>query len=180
VQYQFNPRQPGEALLGADADGYSNRQEMLAGTNPLIAASVPSDGAIGRQVANADDPVRRPALGPDDTIYVNGATRLEALNADLRVRWTWPQAVEGHPVVGADGIIYALTKRPDEHRQLIALYPDGRLRWSTVLTMVSNTYVGVDGPVIGTDGTIYVSLRDTTRWHQKLRKKGRATPLYLI
>jgi len=122
-----------------------------------------------------------PSIGPDGTVYVGGLydPTLHALNpADGSVKWScrfpdtskdpntggWPFA---SPVVAADGTIYQ-TLLYDKH--LYAIEPaDGAIRWSVdlcdprVFGGSTNTPADSDGwcePVVGSDGTIYVSLDD--------------------
>ncbi len=122
-----------------------------------------------------------PSLAADGTVYVAGLydPNLYALSpADGSVKWVcsfasdvndptsggWPFAA---PVVGPDGTIYQ-TLLYDRH--LYAIEPaDGAIRWSVDLCEASlfgpaqaATLEG-DGwsePVVGPDGTIYVSLDD--------------------
>jgi len=121
-----------------------------------------------------------PSLAADGTVYVAGLydPNLYALDpADGSIKWVctfpvnaeesspgWPYAA---PVVGPDGTIYQ-TLLYDSH--LYAIEPtDGTIRWSVDLCESSffgpqrATALGDSGwsePVIGPDGTIYVSLDD--------------------
>jgi outer membrane protein assembly factor BamB len=123
-----------------------------------------------------------PSIGPDGTVYASGLydPKLYALNpADGSVKWScpfpntstdpntggWPFA---SPVVAADGTIYQ-TLLYDRH--LYAIEPaDGAIRWSVELPdlgipVTPNRTIPADGdgwsePVLGPDGTIYMSLDD--------------------
>jgi outer membrane protein assembly factor BamB len=125
-----------------------------------------------------------PSIGPDGTIYVGGLydPTLYALNpADGSVKWScrfpdtskdpntggWPFA---SPVVAADGTIYQMLLYD---RHLYAIEPaDGAIRWSVELpdsgipiSSMPGRSVPADSdgwsePVLGPDGTIYVSLDD--------------------
>lgn len=129
-----------------------------------------------------------PSIGADGTIYIAGLydPTLYALDpADGSVRWAcsfalypenpndpnsaktggWPFA---SPVVGPDGTIYQ-TLLYDSH--LYAVEPsDGTIRWSVDLLdtpVIDKTGIEFDPdadgwsePVVGPDGTIYVSLDD--------------------
>ncbi|MEN6334965.1 MAG: PQQ-binding-like beta-propeller repeat protein [Phycisphaerales bacterium] len=123
-----------------------------------------------------------PSIGPDGTVYVGGLydPTLYALSpADGSVKWScrfpntskdpntggWPFA---SPVVAADGTIYqTLLCDPN----LYAIEPaSGAIRWSVNLCDaryfrgIATVPVDSDGwsePVVGPDGTIYVSLDDS-------------------
>lgn len=154
-----------------------------------------------------------PSIGPDGTVYVAGLydPNLYALNpADGTVKWAcdfelypenasdtdgpktggWPFA---SPVVGADGTVYQ-TLLYDSH--LYAIEPTaGTIRWALDLldipagegaTVETDPYAdGWSEPVIGPDGTIYMSLDDpylravdpngTIKWATKLGDIGAFT-----
>ncbi|HSW02302.1 MAG TPA: PQQ-binding-like beta-propeller repeat protein [Sedimentisphaerales bacterium] len=133
-----------------------------------------------------------PSICPDGTVYIGGLydPTLYALNpADGGVKWScrfpdtskdpntggWPFA---SPVVAADGTIYQ-TLLYDRH--LYAIEPaDGAIRWSVELPdlgipVTPNLTIPADGdgwsePVLGPDGTIYVSLDD--RYIHAVAPKG--------
>ncbi len=144
-----------------------------------------------------------PALAADGTVYVAGLydPNLYALNpADGSVKWVcrfppnsedanaggWPFT---SPVVADDGTIYQ-TLLYDRH--LYAIEPtDGTIRWSVDLcdpnlfaegTEVPTDSDGWSEPVLGPDGTIYVSLDDpylravdpagTVKWAKPLGEVG--------
>jgi len=154
-----------------------------------------------------------PSIGADGTVYIAGLydPTLYALNsADGSVKWTcsfalypenpddpngaktggWPFT---SPVVGPDGTIYQ-TLLYDSH--LYAIEPsDGAIRWSIDLldtpaidkaAMEFDPYAdGWSEPVVGPDGTIYVSLDDpylravdpsgTLKWASRLGDLGAFT-----
>ena len=91
-----------------------------------------------------------PTIGQDGTIYA-GYSTLYALNPiDGSLKWTFPVGGTmrgGTPCNSVDGTIYVGTSDGGE---LIAINPDGTLRW--------RTYIGTCefAPIIGEDGTIYV------------------------
>ncbi len=159
LQYQFNPLDSADGAADTDNDGFSNRQEMLGGTDPLSRADAPAAGMLATAVSNSSYPVRQPAAGRDGTIYVNGVEGIEALTATLSVKWRWREPVESYVTVGADRLIYAVTRHASGRPRLIALHPDGTLRWSYPLGAATQPYSGFDGPVIGNDGSVYVSYR---------------------
>ena len=151
-----------------------------------------------------------PAIGADGTVYVGGLydPNLYALDPnDGSVKWVccfeyltkpWdPTSVEGgwpfaSPVVGPDGTIYqTLLHDPN----LYAIDPNnGDIRWKINLANpaggwfdygYADDYPGADGwsePVVGPDGTIYVSFDDpylravnpdgTIHWVTRLGRLG--------
>ncbi len=154
-----------------------------------------------------------PSIGPDGTVYLAGLydPTLYALNpTDGTVKWGcnfelypdnpdnpssrktggWPFA---SPVVGADGTVYQ-TLLYDSHLYAIAA-ADGTILWALDLldipasdgaTLETDPYAdGWSEPVIGPDGTIYVSLDDpylravdpngTIKWATKLGEIGAFT-----
>jgi YD repeat-containing protein len=161
LQYQFNPLDGSDGVADADNDGFSNRQEMLGGTDPLSMSSAPAAGTVVANVSNSSFPERRPAAAPDGTIYVNGADGIEALAPNLAVKWRWREPVESQVTVGTNRLIYAVTRQASGARRLIALHPDGTLRWSFPLGLATAAYYGFDAPVVANDGSVYVSYRRT-------------------
>ena len=155
-------------LYALDRDGTKLWQFITAGSGVLPAGSI----------------FASPALGADGTVYIAGLydPNLYALDpADGSVKWAcsfasvqsgdeepgWPFA---SPVVAADGTIYQ-TLLYDRH--LYAIDPnDGAILWRTDLldptlpcfaAVDVGEYADADGwsePVLGPDGTIYVSLDD--------------------
>ncbi len=120
-----------------------------------------------------------PALADDGTIYIGAASdpNLYALNpADGAAKWTckFPRGTGliVSPVVGPGGLIYQMLGHDDS---LYAVrQKDGAILWVTDLTdpnqswyrpdpnqtTPSNDAGGWSEPVLGPDGTIYVSLTD--------------------
>ncbi|WP_129775621.1 outer membrane protein assembly factor BamB family protein [Peristeroidobacter soli] len=161
VQYGLDPRNAADALEDADGDGFSNRQEYWAGTDLRNATSVPTEGAVALQVNDSTMPMRSVALGVDGTIYQNSSTGLEALNPDFSVKWTWPTQIVGHPVIGADGTIYVITARADNAQRVVALFPNGRQRWSYSVAAPSTSVGLYEPPVLGANGTLYFGVRSS-------------------
>lgn len=111
-----------------------------------------------------------PSLGPDGTIYfMNGygyvaeyKSELFALNPDGTLKWKYmvngPQReYQKYIAIGQEGNIYI--NAPDGN--LLSLNPDGSLAWSISAFESwcgwSSTCVLRGAPVIGSDGTIYVT-----------------------
>jgi YD repeat-containing protein len=157
VQYRFNPLDPADALVDSDGDGFSNRQEILAGTDPLSLSGAPTTGTIATTIGDSSFPVRQAAVHPNGTLFVNGPNRLEARAPSLSLLWTWPESVEGHIAIGTNGIVYAVTRPANGAPRVVALFPDGTPWWSHPIADTSA--FGFDGPVIGNDGSVYVSYR---------------------
>jgi outer membrane protein assembly factor BamB len=68
------------------------------------------------------------------------------------VKWTW--TADGtiySPVVGTDGSIYVTTTLEVYHEQVVALNPDGTLRWK-----IETAYGQYYYPTVGVDGKVYV------------------------
>lgn len=161
VRYGLDPLNGADALQDADGDGFSNRQEHWAGTDLLNRGSVPAPGTIAQQVADSSLPLRSPAIAADGTIYQNSSTGLEALNPDFSVKWTWATPIIGNPVIGADGTVYVVTARASNQQQLVALFPNGRQRWSYTVAAPSASAGLYDAPVLATDGTLYLGVRSS-------------------
>ncbi len=81
--------------------------------------------------------------GPDGTLY--------AFANDGTLKWKYDAGSMdvGSPAIGADGTIYAPAPP-----KLLALNPDGTLKWS--VGDFQNEVAGVISPAIAADGTIYV------------------------
>jgi PKD repeat protein len=99
------------------------------------------------------------ALGNDGTLYAGSIWGfVYAFNPNGTVNWIydtgdqprniWSRTLSVPPVVSADGTIYIGLGNGE---QLIALNPNGKLKWQVNIGTVWST------PVIGTDGTIYVA-----------------------
>ncbi len=198
----------GDAIYSSPAVGADG--EVYVGSTDGSLYALSRDGAErwrfrtgGPGVLPAGAILASPAIGADGTVYVAGLydPNLYALNpADGSVKWVcrfppnsndpntggWPFAA---PVVADDGTIYQVLLY-DQH--LYAIEPaDGAIRWSVDLCRHdlfgadANVPVDSDGwsePVLGPDGTIYVSLDDpylraidpagTVKWVKRLGEVG--------
>jgi hypothetical protein len=93
-----------------------------------------------------------PALSPDSrTIYLVTQNHLIALDTSGVLRWKYPFASPSVPSVDNAGNIYIVAGGVNK---LISLTSAGMLRWEAQTTVVPN---GFTCPVIGRDGSIYVS-----------------------
>jgi len=94
-----------------------------------------------------------PTIGQDGTIYA-GYSTLYALNpSDGSVKWTFPVggAIRGGtPCNSIDGTIYLGTNIGSEDGEIIAIYPDGTLKFRKRIMTVESA------PAIGADGTVYI------------------------
>jgi len=113
------------------------------------------------------DPISKPALGPDGTVYIgNDDNYLYAINPDGTLKWSFQAGgdIRGEPLVGNDGAIYMGSQ--DAH--LYAVDTEGRLLGKYALganisvpdpnagsyTWTSWKYSA--SPAQGSDGTVYM------------------------
>jgi outer membrane protein assembly factor BamB len=103
------------------------------------------------RVDSTDEVGLYPALSPDGTtMYVAGKTGLYAVDTSGQVKWRFPQRTS-EPAVDNAGNIYVTT----ENMQLYSLSPSGSVRWQ--LDNLPQNGGRETEPVIGWDGTVYVS-----------------------
>lgn len=111
-----------------------------------------------------------PSLGADGTIYLAAertaqeAGSVYALSPAGAILWKYTadgrRVVRSSPAVAADGTIYVGTKATDAatdaEAELLALRPDGAVKWKYVVQRVHTTPDDIYcAPTIGADGTIY-------------------------
>jgi len=116
-----------------------------------------------------------PAIGTDGTLYIpsgtvsDGAGFLYAMNPNCTQKWVYtlpgPPASTA-PAISAEGTIYVHVNGPQNLvsiERLIALNPDGTLRWQFEFNAGSAIFTSnvQSSPVIAPDGTIYVGSIDT-------------------
>ena len=98
----------------------------------------------------------RVGIGSNGTIYAQDTDGLlYALSADGALLWitdTGGQGGEGPVVVGADGTIYVAANPLGPTVDIVAVEPDGSIRWRFTDT---DTQGLIAGPGIGPDGRIY-------------------------
>jgi outer membrane protein assembly factor BamB len=109
------------------------------------------------------DTLTSPTIGPDGTIYVSDVGfRVVAVSPDGTLKWQFRTngEVVGSPAVAPDGTVYVGVDDPDLTDQcvlalnkcLLALNPDGTLKWGTLFLQTS----GFSSPAVGSDGSVYV------------------------
>jgi len=157
VQIHTNPLDVSDANVDSDGDGFSNRQESWAGTDLLNASSRPTVGQALR-VESDTTLQKKVAVGRDGILYQNGPNGLEALNPDFSPKWRWPTQILGTPVIGRDGTLYVSTVRDSSQQtqRLVALLPNGAVRWSVTFQSPSSAYGLYDAPALGPNGAVYV------------------------
>lgn len=94
------------------------------------------------------------AVGPDGTIYCSDPFRLYALTPGGGLLWALAGAGARRPITfGADGTIYAAAEEvPGEPQGVVAVNPDGTLRWAYSF---DSGFDLMAGPGVGPDGNIY-------------------------
>jgi outer membrane protein assembly factor BamB len=126
-----------EAAQGPDWDGWMTDRRimktsyLLAGSPSTPAVPLPDGGII--------------------SVAENGAVLILNADSSERVRATLSGGpYKTAPAIGADGTIYLA----GEDLAVIALYPDGSLRWNFEATGATKFLAGV---TLGPDGTVYVA-----------------------
>lgn len=154
LQLGTNPQHPDDPRLDADGDGFSNRQESLAGFDPTRAVNTPARGQQTWSFETLGRVMNSPAIGRDGTIYVSADyENVYAVHPDGTQRWryTVPQGSLSAPMVGPNGTIYVTAG--GQAGAIHAINPDGTRRW---VHAASNP----TGVVLGTEGRVYYSAYD--------------------
>ncbi len=98
----------------------------------------------------------RPGIGADGTIYVQDTKGLlYALTPDGGLKWVFTLGGlggEGPVAVGHDGTIYVTENPLGAELNIIAVHPDGTLRW---LHTEDGAQRLISGPGVGPDGNVY-------------------------
>jgi YD repeat-containing protein len=159
IEWRMNPLDAADALADADGDGFSARQELMAGTNPVSASSAPQLGALLRTESALSDPSRsETTLAADGTTYHVTAQGLDARNPDRSRKWFWSATnLLNNAVLGADGTVYVSISRTIDRTELVALSShNGRKLWSVDLSLLGSSVRNVsEPPSVGPDGLIY-------------------------
>jgi outer membrane protein assembly factor BamB len=121
-----------------------------------------------------------PSIADDGTVYIGSSwdSYLYAIYPNNgTLKWKYGGAgTPNNPSIGSDGTVYA-----GYLYDLIALYPNGNLKWDFYVG--NNRYIGKSAPAISADGTIYfgidyvnddggeiiaVNPNGTERWRKKI------------
>ncbi len=112
------------------------------------------------------NPVHSPSLAKDGTIYISPHYGcFSAINSDGTERWSFyrENTFFSHPAaIGSDGCLYLSGSKnvPDgtyiTRNYIYAINPDGTLKWEALINREKGGIIGTN-PVIGHDGTLYVS-----------------------
>jgi outer membrane protein assembly factor BamB len=132
--------------LGPDDTVYAG------GTNYSFYALDPVTGQPKWSYETGGDGISPPAIGPDGTVYMGSSNdkKLYAFKSDGSIKWTYPSDEPvSNPTMGIDGTIYFTLLSTSTSPKLVALHPNGTLRWQT------QEMYGVSA--IGADGTLYGS-----------------------
>jgi len=147
------------------------------------------DGTAKWVFENGDESFQRcsPTIAPDGTIYaMSHRANLYAFNPDGSIRWTADLGSGAglggtpcSPAIGDDGTLYVAVRglTPGRTSELVAVNPDGTLKWTFGLFQFEET-----SPVVGDDGTIYISSGEgflygirpngTVRWSRLMRSSS--------
>jgi len=96
------------------------------------------------------------ARGPDGTVYCSDLHHLYAVEPNGGLKWALAGAGGMRPITfGTDGTIYAAAEEvPGQPQGVVAVNPDGTVRWSFTPASGYNLMVG---PGVGPDGNIYAT-----------------------
>ena len=124
-----------------------------------------------RFAIESDYTLHNPGIGPNGEVYINDLQgRVYALTADGALLWIVDAlqgqiggACEGPVVVAEDGTIYVAVNPLGPTVQLVALNPDGSVKW-THTDPFAKTVAG--GPAIGPEGDIYIAFENMVPTNQ--------------
>ncbi|HSN54203.1 MAG TPA: PQQ-binding-like beta-propeller repeat protein, partial [Candidatus Sulfomarinibacteraceae bacterium] len=121
-----------------------------------VTERIPSGRVNWRFTCDGRGVRHRVGIGPDGTIYAQDTDGLlYALGSDGALLWitdTGGQGGEGPVVVGSDGTVYVGANPLGPTADIVALNPDGSIRWRFSDT---DTQGLLAGPGIGPDGRVY-------------------------
>lgn len=111
-----------------------------------------------------------PTFGPDGGFYLCGhaSNTITSFAPDGTERWSLQRPEWGFctPVIAADGTIYLPARAENRDPVLLAVHPEGQLRWSFDLGWGH----ALASPVLGRDGTLYLVTGD--RWVRAINPDG--------
>ena len=122
-----------------------------------------------------------PAIGEDKTLYFGDSDGVfYAVGQDGIERWRFNisgRVNTGTPVIAPDGSIYVLFSDGSGDERLYALASDGTLKWTFRVGL------GSTAPVVGADGTVYITTNTMTalnpdgtiKWSVVTFRNGRAS-----
>ncbi|MCP4980954.1 MAG: PQQ-binding-like beta-propeller repeat protein, partial [Gammaproteobacteria bacterium] len=145
----LDPLDPTDGILDLDSDGFSNRQESLAGTDISNSVSTPVPGDILWHYQANSASAKGVAVDPNGIVYFTSTSdTLQAVYPDGTLKWEYITAADTAtaPVLATDGTVYI----GSYDLKLHAIHADGTPYW---------TYPGLykRAPAIANDGTIYAT-----------------------
>ena len=143
---------------------FSDKQ-VVASLPLVIEARAQISQMRWRFAVDADYMGHRPGIAPDGSVCLHDLHgRLYKLSPDGGLLWTIDAlrgqiglGAEGPTVVGADGTIYLVVNPLGPTTDLVAVNPDGTIKWVFV---EPDSYGAAVGPAIGPDGNVYVAFYD--------------------
>ena len=151
----------GSAVVGRDGTAY------VGCDNGLLYAIRP-DGKKKWQRRLLDKIEGSPAIGADGTIYVVSYGVLFAVSPAGRTLWTVGGTYElnfcnrSSPAIGSDGTIYVGAVGGGGQASLVAVDPQGGVRWRCLVPWDANydEFDANSSPAVGPDGTVYIGVTD--------------------
>jgi outer membrane protein assembly factor BamB len=105
-------------------------------------------------------------VGTDGSIYIGGGGKLQKVDTDGQVKWTFVPPLGGTvstPAITVDGYVYVLVTAGKKDRSLVgedslyAVNPDGSRRWACGLGAgLSDADFPLSAPKVDAGGLIYV------------------------
>jgi outer membrane protein assembly factor BamB len=134
--------------IGPDGTIYFGSSEGLS--------AVDTGGTMIWQYEDAGRISSTPAIGTNGNIYFgtvgsSGPPAVVALDDDMTELWTYyvDKKCYASPAIGADGTIYTACGR-----KVLALWPNGTLRWEYE---IERGFAITSSPAIASDGTLYLA-----------------------
>jgi hypothetical protein len=116
-----------------------------------------SDGTL-RWAFEPGDDFYSVSIADDGTVYALADGALFALAADGAQKWNYSfdksKYFSGELALGPDRTIYLALNQPGLNSWLLAITPEGLLKWR------DNSYILLGSPLVASDGSIYQEVRD--------------------